>query len=80
MKSLRERNMGSFNCWMHNPFWKLLFLIGKHWLSGYLEIGSQEAVTLLNLILEYFRLCRPSDLYYGHFHIILEVVFLSLLF
>jgi len=65
---------------MHIPFWKLLFLIGKHWLNGYLEIGPQEGVTLLSLILEYFMLCRPSDLYYVHFHITLEVVFLSLLF
>jgi hypothetical protein len=65
---------------MRSPFWKLPFLIGKHWLNECLETGPQEVVTLLSLILDHFRLCRPRDLSYVHYHITLEVVFLSLLF
>jgi hypothetical protein len=52
MKHFRVHNRGSFYWWTHIPFWKLRFLIGKHWLNGYLEIGPQEAVTVLNLLLD----------------------------
>lgn len=52
----------------------------KTLVEGIFRDWTPRSCDHIELPLDYFRLCRPRDLSYVHFHIILEVVFLSLLF